>query len=187
MKQTGTKKRLLAAQLVAEDILTDEQIAAKIGIGRTTLHRWKLDEKFKARVKKIGDEFAERASKNGLARKEVRVSELIDLYLKAKQIIDERGESSEMKDIPGGTTGLIVKNYKQIGKDAKELFEVDTGLMKQMAALQDQIAIELGQRVSKLEVNSATFNEMTDEELERYATTGALPERVKPGAASPVM
>jgi hypothetical protein len=53
MAQNDTKKREKAAQLVAEDVLSDEKIAAEVGIGRSTLARWKADLRFLARVETI--------------------------------------------------------------------------------------------------------------------------------------
>jgi Helix-turn-helix of insertion element transposase len=80
MGQNDTKKREKAAQLVAEDYLSDEKIAAEVGIGRSTLGRWKIDRRFLTRVQKIAAAYAKRALKHGLAQKECRLAVLNDLH-----------------------------------------------------------------------------------------------------------
>jgi transcriptional regulator with XRE-family HTH domain len=47
-----------AARMVAEDSQTDEQIAAKVGISRRQLARWKRNAEFAAHVQEIVHEFA---------------------------------------------------------------------------------------------------------------------------------
>lgn len=54
MSQKATKKDIQkAAQHVAEDVLSDEQIAAKLGVNRRTLARMKKRPEFAAMVAKV--------------------------------------------------------------------------------------------------------------------------------------
>jgi transposase-like protein len=52
-----------AAELVATGRLTRQEIAADLGIGRTTLWRWRRHPDFKARVAKILAEYRAEADK----------------------------------------------------------------------------------------------------------------------------
>lgn len=58
-----SKIRLKAARLLAEDRLTDEQIAAECEIERRTLARWKLDELFAAEISSLRQKAADGAAK----------------------------------------------------------------------------------------------------------------------------
>jgi hypothetical protein len=144
-----------AAQLLAEDRLSDEKIAEKLDIGRTTLSEWKLQPQFAARVKAIVDAHAERAMHYGLARKEKRIQVLNDLHGKILQVIEERALDPELAKIPGGKTGIVTKMLKGIGHgddfQIVEVYAIDTAALKEIRAIQDQVAQELGQKVEKYE------------------------------------
>jgi hypothetical protein len=181
MRQNGTKKRERVAQLIAEDLLSDEKIAAEADISRSTLARWKSDPRFIARVEAIASAYAKRVLNRGIARKERRVAVLNELHEKMLQVISERAESSEMESVPGGKTGLVTRMLKGIGKgedfQVVEVYEVDTATVKEIRALQDQVAEELGQRVERTETVDINklFEKMTTDELESYAREGTLP------------
>jgi len=181
MGQNDTKKREKAAQLIAEDCLSDEKIAAEVGIGRSTLARWKGDRNFLARVETIASAYAKRALKHGLARKEYRLAVLNDLHQRMLQVIEERALSPGLASVPGGKTGLVTKTLKGIGKgddfQVVEVYEVDTGTIAKICDVQKQVAEELGQWVRRSEVTDMNrlFERMSREELDLYARTGTLP------------
>jgi transcriptional regulator with XRE-family HTH domain len=149
----NTRKRREAAQLVADDVLTDLEIADKLGISRATLTRWKRSQNFRSQVGRITEAYAERALKHRIARKERRLTVLADIHDKLLEVIDERSEWEEVAHVPGGKTGLITKTLKGIGKgddfQVVEVYEVDTGTLKEIRAVQEQVAEELGQKVSR--------------------------------------
>jgi hypothetical protein len=182
MGQNDTKKREKAAQLIAEDCLSDEKIAAEVGIGRSTLARWKIDRHFLARVETIAAAYAKRALKHGLARKEYRLAVLNDLHQRMLQVIEERALSADLASVPGGKTGLVTKTLKGIGKgddfQVVEVYEVDIGTIAKICDVQKQVAEELGQRVRRSEVTDMNrlFERMSRNELDVYARTGALPD-----------
>jgi hypothetical protein len=62
-----------AARLVAEDALTDEQIAAKVGISERQLERWKRQPAFSELVPEIADKLAAAIRGKGLVELENRV------------------------------------------------------------------------------------------------------------------
>jgi hypothetical protein len=181
LRQNDTKKREKAAHLIADDCLSDEKIAEQVEISRSTLARWKSEPRFIARVEAIATAYAKRVLNRGIARKERRVAVLNELHEKMLLVISERAESADLATVPGGKTGLITKMLKGIGKgedfQVVEVYEVDTGTVKEIRALQDQVAEELGQRVERTETVDLNklFEKMTSAELESYASKGTLP------------
>jgi hypothetical protein len=78
-----------------------------------------------------------------------------------RRIIEERG--AEMADVPGGSSGLLVKTYK--GKDADTaVYRFDAALVEQMNATCKQVAIETGQWTEKR--NMAITGDLADRILE---------------------
>lgn len=144
-----------AIRLVAEGELNQREIAEAIGVTRRTIERWVASRSFMEKVKAIVDEYNEKAMKKGIARRERRITVLNDLHEKSLTVIKERAEDPELQNIPGGKTGLITKMLKGIGKgedfQVVEVYEVDTGIMKEIRAIQEQVTEELGQKVTKHE------------------------------------
>jgi hypothetical protein len=182
MRQNATKTREMAAQLVADDRLTDREIAEQCGIDKATLERWKLQPTFSARVQAIIGAYAKRALKHGIARRERRVGVLNDLHNKMLQVIDERAKSKDMAAVPGGKTGIVTKTLKGIGKgedfQAIEEYRVDTGTIAEIRDVQKQAAEELGQwirRTESLDLNQL-FDRMSDSEIDAVINDGTLPE-----------
>jgi len=182
MRQHATKTREMAAQLVADDRLTDREIAEQCGIDKATLERWKLQPTFRDRVQAIIEAYAKRALKHGIARRERRVGVLNDLHNKMLQVIDERAKSKDMAAVPGGKTGIVTKTLKGIGKgedfQAIEEYRVDTGTIAEIRDVQKQAAEELGQwirRTESLDLNQL-FERMSDLEIEAVINHGTLPE-----------
>jgi hypothetical protein len=145
-KWTGQKEE--AARLVAEDTLTDEQIAAEVGVVKMTLARWKRDPAFAARVDEHLEAFRQVVRRRGIAVVERRVSALQDRWLRMQRVIAERAEEMD-GEIAGGGTGLLVRQYKSIGSGENARLEreyhVDTGLLKELREHEKQAAQELGQ------------------------------------------
>jgi hypothetical protein len=157
MKLRNTKREL-AAQLLSEDRLPDVQIVEKAGVSLRTLNRWKLDEAFAARVEELTSIWAERALKCGFARRERRIQALSDKIDRLETIIQCRGTDPELAGLwnGAGATGLVVKTLKGIGKDENyrevEVREVDTGIVREIRCLHEQIAKEAGQYVQQVNV-----------------------------------
>jgi hypothetical protein len=153
-----------------------------VGIGRSTLARWKIDRRFLTRVQTIAAAYAKPALKHGLARKEFRLAVLNDLHQRMLQVIEERALSPDLASVPGGKTRLVTKTLKGIGKgddfQVVEVYEVDTGTIAKICDVQKQVAEELGQFVRRSEVTEMNrlFERMSREELHDYARTGALPD-----------
>lgn len=174
--QNGTKRQR-AAILLAEDDLTDEQIAEVLNIGRTTLSRWKTDPEFNAAVGDYRGKIIADALRLPIAKKHERVKVLNDLHTRSLRVIADRAERHvEELDDPDsainatrrifGTdtpaeaaTGLLVRQESVNASGMKTVnWAVDTGLMKEIRDLHKQAAQELGQWVerSASDVNQTT-------------------------------
>src|SRR2546429_678633 len=115
-----------AAQLIAEDRLTDVQVAAACQIGERTLYRWKRRDDFIARVNTMLQAYSARALGTGIANRVRRIETLKLLNEKMLTIMAERGEDHTMALIPGGRTGLIVRDYVTVRTESGKIGTVAT-------------------------------------------------------------
>jgi putative insertion element HTH domain-containing protein len=164
-----TSKRERAAALVAEDRLTDEDIADELEITRRTLANWKKTPTFQARVDEIVEEVKAALIARGILDRQNRLNALNDRQKRMTEVIRQRAEN--LKEVPGGgNTGLLVRQVKGIGKgedfQVVEEYAVDTGLLREMREHEKQAAIELGEWTEKRE-HSFDFSNLSDEELKQ--------------------
>jgi len=145
-----------AAIMLAEDRYPDEKIAEVCGISRRTLDRWKNNQVFAAKVEAVSKRYADRALKHGLARIERRIQVLSDVHERILQVIDARAEDKSLSTVPGGATGLLVHDVKGVGKGNDfrlvNIYTADVSLLRELRAIEEQIAKELGQWTEKREV-----------------------------------
>ena len=153
--QNLTKKHHEAALLLAEDELTDEQIAERCGVSRQTIATWKKDSVFAGLV---GDQVGRLNAamlRLPIAKKRERLKTLNALHQKAMRVIEERAEDMDGEATATGT-GLLVRQIKIVrnGDDVtvQKEYTVDVALMREIRALEEQAAKELGQWVDKREV-----------------------------------
>lgn len=150
---TWTNQLEEAAQLIADGESTHDEIAAKFGVHRVTVTTWCRQPEFKARVAELMEEFREATVHLAISRKEKRIASLNAHWLDMAKVIRERSADPDMAEVPGGTTGLIVRDYKTVGvgEAAKTMpvYSVDTGLLKEIREHEKQAAQELGQWVEK--------------------------------------
>lgn len=174
-EQNGTtfrwsKASIEAARLVAEDKLSDEAIAEKCDIGRTTLARWKAHPEFVARVNAILEQTRAAIVRKGIADKQARIAILDDTLQRLRQVIAERAEDPQVAGVAGGKTGLVVpepmlvKVYSVAGdEDDEELrpakqsriaykYSVDTATIRELRETLKQAAQELGEWTEKKEL-----------------------------------
>lgn len=151
--------QLLAAQLVAENRLTGEQIAERVGVHRNTLSRWKKDPEFAAKVDEIQAEMFEAAKRFGIGTVANRLREIDRRYRRLLRVIDERSKDPSLQVAAGGDTGLLVRQIKGIGSGDNfqrvEEFAVDTGLLAELRALEEAAAKQLGQFVTKTDLTTS--------------------------------
>lgn len=113
----------------------------------------------------------------GIAEKQNRIDAANDRHRRMQQVIEERAVHPWNADVPGGTTGLIVKQLKSVkhifepdpeAEDGKavqitvETWEaaVDTALLKSMLDHEKQIAQEVGEWVEKGELTGKDGKEL---------------------------
>jgi hypothetical protein len=171
--------------MVAADEMPDVAIADAVGISVRTLHRWKREPEFAALVGDHIGQIQASMLKFAIAKKHKRIEVLDRMHSNLLTIIDERathyadldaelaaqeatkrdmkrvasqmfGGTEETVVPPGGRTGLVVRQLKQVGSgmSAKtvEEFAVDVGTIKEIRGLHEQAAKELGQWVDKTEI-----------------------------------
>lgn len=151
-----TGKRLKACQHVAEDALTDEQIAADVGVTRQTITNWRKHPEFEARRKALVSELQERVKQEGLGRLDKRKAAAEDRHRRMTQVILARAD--EMADeVAGGESGLLVRQYKSIGTGPNarqvEEYHVDAVLLRELREIEKQIAQDAGQFAEKQEIS----------------------------------
>lgn len=144
-----TARQEKAAVLVAQDKMSDKNIAHECGIGRATLSRWKLEPEFAARVRQHQVAVQARIERVAIAQQENRLKRLNHRWDLIHQVIEERGKDPNMQEVPGGKTGLLIRHLKQLGSGLSamtvEEFEPDTALLKAASEHERQAAEELGQ------------------------------------------
>jgi hypothetical protein len=138
-----------AAQLVAAGELDDQDIAIKVGIGRTTLYRWRKLDKFNAKIEAYRQAIHESLMHRAISSVEQRINRNNRDWLKLQEVIRQRADDPEVRKAAGGSTGLLVRIEKSIGSGDStkivEEFAVDTATLKALLDLEKQAAIEIGQ------------------------------------------
>lgn len=147
------EQRERAARLLAEGELTETEIAKQLEVDRRTVYRWKQHPDFQARVAEIVQELGEPALRYAIGRRERRLRNLNDRLERMHQVIRDRAADPKMADVPGGKTGLMVRNVKAVKGRAVSLYAVDTGLLRELREHEKQAAIELGQWAEKRELS----------------------------------
>lgn len=145
-----TKRQEQAAALVAADTEADERIAARCGVTGRTLWRWKNVPLFAARVAELRDAYAAAVCDLGISDKRNRVEALQTLHDRAMLVIEQRAADPSLAEVPGGTTGLLVRQQRTVAGEAVDEYVVDTGLMREVRETMKQAAQELGQWVNKV-------------------------------------
>lgn len=153
-KDTWTAKHAEAVLLVAEDTLTDTQIAEQVGISRRTLADWKKDKFFQETLDGVITEIRTALLRRGIARLDRRLARWDKTWRDLQSVIEAR--ATEMRgSCAGGNTGLVVLREKPAGMDGTiEEYVVDTGLLAELRALEMQASKELGQWTERRDVTS---------------------------------
>lgn len=148
-------QKIEAAVMVAHDELTDEAIAERIGITRRTLANWKNNPEFSDYVDEENRKVQAAMLRLDIAKRHKRVARLNELHDKLFTVIDERA-ASLAGEAPGGGTGLLVHQVKVVGSGPSaqmvDEYVVDAGTIREIRALQEQAASELGQKIDKVSV-----------------------------------
>ena len=144
-----TNQREEAARHVADDILPNREIAARVGINDTTLYYWCQRSEFMERVNKLVADYRARIRRSGIAVIENRVARLQDIERRMARLIEARASAYANPEIPGGDTGLVVEEIKGIGSGEafRTVYEykTDAALLRELREYNKQVSQELGQ------------------------------------------
>lgn len=153
-------ERRLAAQLLADGNLTDAEIGDKCNVSRQAIWNWKQEPEFTAEVEIQTEAFKQQVRRRGLASRERRIAALNDRWNRLQRVVEERADDPAHQAVPGWKTGLLVHNVKSVGGGENatvvDLYEVDTGLLKELREHEKQAAQELGQWTEKHEVEQTS-------------------------------
>jgi hypothetical protein len=142
------RPRTLAAQLLAEDELTDAQIGERVHKSRAWLTKIKRYPHVQERIAEIRQQMADAIVQAGIAVKVNRIKDAQADYDRLGAVIEARAQDTRY-DEPGYATGLMAHKLKQIGagKSATlvDEFEVDTALVAERRVLRRSVAEELAQ------------------------------------------
>jgi hypothetical protein len=147
VKRTSAKSEL-AATLLADDRLSDVEIARRCGVTERTLNNWKKDPTFQARIKAVTTKFSDGVTRSAILQKKKRVEILQNLQDRLLQVVDERANDPAMAKVPGGKTGLVVRKLKTVGSgnDARVVpeYSIDGQVLKQIQQVHKNARAELG-------------------------------------------
>jgi hypothetical protein len=157
--------------------MSDEMIAARLGVTRQTLANWKRETAFQERVQEHLEAAREAIKAEGIASRINRVNALNDRWDRMRTVIAERAEDNAMQGVPGGKTGLLVHQTKAIGTGQNQTiideYAVDTGLLKELRAHEEQAAKELGQWTEKSESSGDVVIRVVYDDTDSPTTTTA--------------
>ncbi len=136
-----TRQRVKAANLVADNRLMRAEIAKECGVTTAGLNWWLRVPEFQKFVERRIEETRKILAERYVAVKEQRIGTYIDDFVKTDRVMDKRAADPEIQAVPGGETGIVLKNG-----------EIDEGLLRQRNTIRKMLAEELGQSVQKFEL-----------------------------------
>ena len=157
-----SKNSTQAAIDLAEDELSDEAIAAKAGVTRRTLANWKLHPEFQQRISDELTALQNAMRREPIAKRRYRLRKLGELEQRAWTVVTERADDPDIAHVPGGKSGMVVRQIKIVGtgKMAREVEEYayDTGLSRDLQAIYEQGAKEVGDWQERIDLSGSLTN-----------------------------
>jgi hypothetical protein len=137
-----------------------------------------------SRIEELKLIFTSKSTVREIGIRDNRIAWLDERSRLLRRVIAERAADPEFAKVAGGKTGLLVKTYKQIGagKDSQlvEEYAVDTAMLKEMRAHEQQAAQELGQWIEKRdEKRTFALDDMPEETLREWVQNAAKGESVQ--------
>jgi hypothetical protein len=153
MPRTCTVCRHNQREAIEQALLAGEplrNIAKRYGTSATALHRHRHDH-LPAALTRANERATEKAEdqllKFDIAHRGKRLATLDKDHRLLEQVREERAE--DMKDVPGGTSGLLTRKIKSIGfgENSREVEEhaLDPVMLRERRRIEEQAAKELGQ------------------------------------------
>jgi DNA-binding CsgD family transcriptional regulator len=141
-----------AARLVAEDELSDTEIAQRCGITRRTLMRWKKQPTIQREIDENLGLIELHSEVRMLSERQKRIADMDIRFQELQGIVRQRAKSSEMRGVPGGSTGLMRRRkgsfrrrHGRTGLDPVCDYELDITLLREERRLIAKVAKALGQ------------------------------------------
>ncbi len=143
-----------AARMIAEERLSQDEIAKKLGLSRSAILRWKRNyPAFVDLIQRYRVELHQEVLERGIAQKHNRIKSADRRWNKLNGLLDSRAtdaaQNPEFVGVPGAETGLLVRQRKCIGGGQHgefiNEFVVDHDTLKEIRALEEHVAKELGQ------------------------------------------
>jgi hypothetical protein len=103
-------------------------------------------DKIRTRVAQIQAELSAGTVALEISSRNARVRALQDRWDRMRQLIEQRAASPDFAKVPGGTTGLLCRDLRC--KDTP-VYKLDTGLLAELRAHEQQAALELSQWQTK--------------------------------------
>lgn len=148
-----TDEKKAAVKLIAEGELTDSDVASRAGCTRQSIWLWRQVAEFNARIDEEREAIRQSLRHRAISLVEKRVNRLNRDWLKLQKVIEERAADPTMRDIPGGSTGTLVRTVKMIGNGDQsrmiEEYAVDVGTLREIREIEKQAAIQLEQWTEK--------------------------------------
>ena len=122
-----------------------------------------------------------------IAQQAFRLEAKQDRHDKLTTVIRQRAKDPEMKGVPGGKTGIIMRRIKQIGagesSERVEEYAVDTATLRELSNLEVEVGKETGQLVDRSDLTSdgkpmsaLALESISDAELDRRIAAAAARE-----------
>ena len=138
--------RRRAAQLAADDTVSDREIAQVCGIHRRTLARWKQQEAFQRDMDEHLRNRRETAEAGRGAEKQRWIGRLDRQWRDLQEIIRQRADRPALQRVPGGTTGLLIPHIVVGGGGQMMVdYHLDCRLLRAMRRLEVQVSKQLNQ------------------------------------------
>lgn len=152
---------------------------SKNGAGQSAEKLLKNTE-IQARLKELQEAVSERLVEAAISTKEERMRMYADIQRRLWLIVQERGQDASLKAVPGGKSGFIVRQIKAIGSGATQKvvpeYSADVSLSREIRAVAEQAAMELGQWSEKHEFTGKDGGPMEIQRIERVIVDPANPD-----------
>ena len=142
-----TAQAIEAVKLVAEKDMSISDIAQTVGADVDTVKKWTERVDFKQAVETFLEAVRQKLEKEGVRQKVNRLNSYNDRWRAMLNLIAAR--AADLADIPGGDTGMIVRDYK----GNVPVYKFDAALMKELRELEKQTAMEMGDWIEKKELS----------------------------------
>jgi hypothetical protein len=161
------ERKQKAIEMVANNRHTSEQIAKECHVTRRTITTWKADPLFQQAVKDRRVAWRHKARTEGPSDQDSRLRDVRSLRNRLWDAITKRGASEEMKDVPGGKSGLVCVTYKMqsmgegLGSSKVPEYRIDSPVVDTLLRLYEHAATEKGQWQQKVEHSGSISIEET--------------------------